>query len=132
MLPHLTFGLILTLFLWLPAAAQTDPDSSHISLEQAVHFLNPGGEDVVVKPGTYLIEQAEEWLRLTTGERTDAILIQAQSITHEDAVDSVQALSVEGEPDRHHVLLLFPGGHGMESVGTYSGIRSRAGVFLLF
>ena len=131
MLPHLTFGLVLILLFCLPNGAQSEQDTPHISLEQSVHFLSPGGDDVVVNPGTYLIEQREAWLRLTAGERTDAILIQAETITHGDSLESVQALSVEGESDRHHLLLLFPQGHGMESVGTYSGIRSRSGFSLL-
>jgi hypothetical protein len=111
--------------------ANVTKDHAEVILNQAVHFLSPGDDDVVVNPGTYQIEQAEEWLRLISGERTDAILIQAQPITHEERLASVQVLSVSGEEDRHHLLLLFPDGHGMESVGTYSGIRPRGGFSLL-
>jgi hypothetical protein len=130
-MPHLLIGLILVLIFCQPAGAQPEINEFHASLELTVHFLNPGGEDVVVNPGSYYVEPAEEWIRLISGERTDAILIQAQPITHGEKLDSAQLLSVPGEADRHHLLILFPNGTGLESVGTYSGIRPRGGLATL-
>ena len=51
--------------------------STTITLEQAVHFLNAEGSDVLVKPGTYQLEGTEQWLRLIPGERRDALLLEA-------------------------------------------------------
>jgi hypothetical protein len=51
--------------------------SATITLEKSVHFTTPDGSDVVVEPGTYTIEAAEEWLRLISGERRDALLLEA-------------------------------------------------------
>ena len=87
----LSLGIFLMLF--SPADAQTELPPIQIFLNHPVHFINPGGEDMVVNTGTYQIEQAEEWMRLIPGERTDAILLQAQSITHSDPLESAQPLS---------------------------------------
>ncbi len=124
----------LVLSLWLVSglatahAALSDPLTT-IELETPVHFLAPDGSDLMVDAGTYTIEPAEEWIRLMSGERHDAVLIEAKKGTHELELTEILALSVPGteddSQDLHHVILLLPNGNSLESTGTYSGIRPR-------
>ena len=111
------------------AKATGEVDPSSITLEQPVHFLTPDGSDVVIKPGTYEAEAAQEWIRLIPDERRNAILLEALPTTHEEALSSPIGLSLppgEGEnSDVHHLLLLLPDGTGLDAIGTYSGIRSK-------
>jgi hypothetical protein len=64
-----------------------------------------------------------------SGERHDALLIEARKGTHELELEQVMAMSVPGETedekDNHYVMLLLPGGQSLEATGTYSGIRAR-------
>ena len=91
--------------------------------------MAPDGSDLVVKAGTYGIEPAEEWIRLMSGERHDAVLIEANKGTHELELPEPLALSVSGtdddSQDLHHIILLLPNGESLESTGTFSGIRQR-------
>ncbi len=134
MLTMLSIGWFLSIgmggvfaILSIPAAGANTSKTSSIQLEQAVHFVTPGGENILVEPGTYEIERAEEWLRLIPGERRDAILIQAHATSHDKELKTPQALSVsDKDADQHQVLLLLPDGTGWEAIGSYSGLRSRA------
>ena len=109
-------------------AALKDPLTT-IDIETPVHFPSPDGSDLRVEAGTYAIEPAEEWIRLISGERHDALLIEAQKATHEMELEHAIAMSVPGESedqlDHHYVMLLLPGGQSLEATGTYSGIRPR-------
>ena len=55
-----------------------------VKLDQAIHFLAADGSDVLVRPGTYEVEAAEEWLRLVPGERRNALLLEAHQTQHDD------------------------------------------------
>lgn len=100
-----------------------------IELETAVHFLAPDGSDLLVEPGTYSVEAAEEWIRVVPSERHNALLIEANKGTHELELEQVMAMSEPGEADNekdnHYVMVLLPGGQSLEATGTYSGIRPR-------
>lgn len=103
---------------------------TRVMLEQPVHFLAPDGSDLVIKPGTYSVEPAEEWIRLMAGqERHDAQLIEARASSHTLELEHTLAMSLPGESeeeaDLHHILVLLPGGKSLEATGTYSGIRPR-------
>ena len=127
-------GLFLSFFLLSVVtnslAALVDPLTT-IELDTPVHFLTPDGSDLRVEAGTYTIEPAEEWIRLMSGERHNAVLIEANKGTHELELEQTMALSVSGESeeekDNHHVMLLLPNGQSLEATGTYSGIRARGG-----
>ena len=105
----------------------TNPQSSTIiTLERSVHFLTADGSDVVISPGTYLVESADEWLRLIPGERHDALLVEAEKSKHDKNITEPTAMGISGGDDAFLVTLLLPGGQSLEAIGTYSGIRSRA------
>jgi hypothetical protein len=106
------------------------PNLPTIVLDQRLHFLTVDGSDVVAEPGTYRVEQAgETQLRLVPTEGKEPLLIQAVRTTHEEALSAPMAVAILGEdelPDILHVVLVFPGGKGLDAVGSVSGVRSRA------
>jgi len=105
-----------------------------ITLDQKVHFTNAEGSDVVLDPGDYEVAAADDWLRVTPseGQTVDALLLEAQTATHEESLTAPLALSADGElPDTHHLALLLPGGKRLEAIGSYSGLRSRGTLSLL-
>jgi hypothetical protein len=129
---HVWFVLFITVgfFSFNPQsqAALSDPLTT-IELDTPVHFLASDGSDLVVEAGTYTIEPAEEWIRLMSGERHDAVLIEAKPGSHELEIEDTLSLSIPGtaggQADNHYVMLLLPGGQSLEATGTYSGLRPR-------
>lgn len=112
-----------------PALADTT-----VTLDQQVHFTTAEGSDIVLDAGSYAVEAADEWLLVTPseGQAVDALLLEAQSATHEESLTEPLTLSADGEqPDTHHLVLLLPGGKRLEAIGTYSGLRSRGTLSLL-
>ena len=110
-------------------ASPTD-ETTTITLEDSVHFLAPDGSDLLVEPGTYSVEAAEEWIRLIPGkERHDALLLEAKKQTHDVPMEIPIALSIPGstpeELNYHQIQLLLPDGTSLEALGTYDGIRPR-------
>jgi hypothetical protein len=99
--------------------------STSITLTNPVYFVTPDGSDVVVQPGTYTIEAAEGWLLVIPGERRDALLLEATRTQHNEDLKAAKAVSQSGEADEHRIVLLLPGGKGLEAIGSVSGVRSR-------
>ena len=106
-------------------ATETSP-APVVKIETAIHFLVTDGSDVLVQPGTYQLEVAEDWLRLVPGERRDALLLDAHQTQHEENLHAPKALLQEEERNEYRLALLLPGGTGLEAIGSVSGIRSRA------
>ncbi|MBI5855521.1 MAG: hypothetical protein HZB35_09905 [Nitrospirae bacterium] len=98
-----------------------------IELSKAVHFLTPGGEDVVVGPGTFEVEATEQGLRLKPkdGKPEDAKVIQAQGIPSTEPMEASKTVSETLGEDSHRVALLRADGTGLEAVGSFSGVRTR-------
>ena len=111
------------------AKATLDNPLTTVELDTPVHFLAPDGSDLRVEAGTYAIEPAEEWIRLMSGDRHDALLIEAAKGTHEMELEHTMGLSIPGETeeekDFHYVMLMLPNGQSLEATGTYSGVRPR-------
>ena len=120
----------LSIVLWLlPQMSSATVDSkaaSTLTIDKAVHFLMADGSDGVVGPGVYLVEDADEWLRIISGERRDAFLLEAVPIQHKEDLKDPKALLQPGETDEPRLVLLLPGGRGLEAIGSISGVRSRA------
>lgn len=96
-----------------------------VTLEKTTHFLTTDGSAVLVQPGTYAVEAAEEWLRLIPGERRNALLLKAHQTQHEEVLDAPKAV-IQEEGDEYGLVLLLPGGKGLEAIGSASVVRSRA------
>lgn len=125
----LTFLLGLVLCIFGSSPVQASEHTTTITLARSIHFLAPDGSDVLVPPGTYTVEQAEEWLRLIPGERHQAFLLEAEPSSHEENIKEPLAVLVPGEkeqiPDMQMVMLLLPGGQSLTAIGSLSGIRAR-------
>jgi hypothetical protein len=99
---------------------------STIEIEKAVHFLSLSGEDVVARSGTYMVEAEGTGLRLilTSGEPTDALVVEASPTQHSEELSHPVALSLPGInipgpiQDLHIIALLLPGGKGVDAVAT--------------
>lgn len=113
-------------------AALADPATLTMTLERPVFFIAPDETDIAAAAGTYRVQEAgPSALRLIPTELTAtsaAVQIQAMTITHEEPLTSPVALQVleEEQDDQVHLILLLPGGGGLDAVGSYSGTRSRA------
>ncbi|MGV7229989.1 MAG: hypothetical protein ACQ9IQ_15190 [Nitrospirales bacterium] len=129
---HFLRGLVWILLIVgssIPLIAEADQhEEVTISLERTIHFLNNQDTDIVVPPGCYTIhaDQPKELLVLHTENGEPWIQIKAQSIRHEEPIPTATPLSFSEEEDEHRILLLQSDGTGLETVGSYSGIHSRA------
>jgi len=99
-----------------------------ITIDRAIHFFNNEDTEVIVPPGRYAIhaDQSKGVLVLQATNREKSIQLEAHSISHEEPVPTATPLSFSEEEDEHRLLLLQPDGTGLEAVGSYSGIHSRA------
>ena len=106
--------------------AGTDAEPSHsIDVDKPVHFLSTKGEDIVVAPGTYLLESDDHGLKMTNETDGQSLLLHADSGTHDRVITEPKALSMSLEMDQHVFGLLLPDGKSLESVGSYSGVHPR-------
>jgi hypothetical protein len=99
-----------------------------LMLDRAIHFLNNEDTDVLVSPGHYAIhaDKPKGLLVLQPMNNGQSIQLKAQPINHEEPIPTATPLSFSEEEDEHRLLLLQPDGTGLEAVGSYSGIHSRA------
>lgn len=114
-----------------PPSAYAD---TTVTLEHPIHFTTAEGSDVILNAGTYTLEPAQEWIRITPSDSqaVDALLLEALPGSHEESLTTPLAISVQGEePDTHHLALLLPDGKRLEAIGSYSGLRSRGTLSLL-
>ncbi len=122
-------GALVLLTITVPVQASLVDSLTSIELEKSVYFQAPDGSSLLVEAGTYSVEPAEEWIRVMSGDRRDAVLIEARKGVHELELEQHMAMSLPGqseeEKDHHYLMLLQPGGQSLEATGTYSGIRAR-------
>lgn len=98
-----------------------------VILDRSIHFTGPDGSDVEAPAGTYHVESAgESRLRLTSSDGGSTLLIQAQSTTHTEAVDSPVSITVATDEDSIHLALLMPHRTALDALGSMSAVRSRA------
>ena len=101
-------------------------ESNIISLSHSVHFASTDGSDVMTPPDTYRVEAiSQTQLGLIQASNKMSRIVQAVETTHDR---DLSAPIVEQTTDADlatHVLLLFPGGRGLEAIGSPSGVRTR-------
>jgi hypothetical protein len=97
-----------------------------VSLDRPVHFTTPQATDTVAQAGTYRVQGgAPSQMTLVPLKTGTATLVDALSITHETDIAEPIALYVRDDEKFPHVVLLLPGGQGLEAVGSYDGSRAR-------
>lgn len=101
-------------------------DPAQIQLKQVLHFAAPDGTDIAVQPGIYRVEQAADArLRLNSKAGGQAIVINAETMSETPQVPVPIALGKLFEPDAYNLILLLPGGTGLQSYASTSGVVSR-------
>lgn len=107
--------------------SMTAREDTVVSLDRAVHFAGAEDRDVSVPSGKYRVEteSGAQWLRLVPLNGAAPMILRAESVTHTETLDHMLAISVLREDETLHLVLLSPGGQGLEAVGSYSGLRSR-------
>ena len=114
----------------LVIASEDFADESSVSLEKGVYVVTADGSNYFLASGSYHLVAAPPWIRIvpTDGQKTDTVLLESTELPNEESVSSPVALSLQGDrEDTHHFIVLLPNGKRFETIGTYSGIRSRAG-----
>ena len=97
-----------------------------VSLDRAVHFTTPDGTDTVASPETYQVLAAgQDRLKLVAVKGTRTLIVDALATHHDEVIATPIALYVQDDEKFPHVVLLLPGGTGLEAVGSYDVIRSR-------
>ena len=97
-----------------------------VSLDRPVHFTTPQATDIVAQAGTYRVQAGEpSQMKLVALKASTAMVVDALNITHETDIAEPIALYVRDDEKFPHVVLLLPGGQGLETVGSYDGSRTR-------
>jgi hypothetical protein len=99
-----------------------------ITIDKSVHFIAPDGNDVVVPPGDYGVDEVNKQLHLTTLADARTVSIDARESTHLQQVDLPVAVTIAGEGESSDLLLvvlLMPDQTSFETFGSYSGVRGR-------
>jgi hypothetical protein len=97
-----------------------------VLLDRPVHFTTPETTDTVAQAGTYRVETGEpSQMKLVALKHSTAMVIDALNIRHDTDIAEPIALYVRDDEKFPHVVLLLPGGQGLEAVGSYDGSRAR-------
>jgi hypothetical protein len=103
-----------------------------ISFQEKVAFISPGGEEIVSSLGTYRVEAVgQAALRLVPFEKSEVLVIKAQSTKHEEHFDFPVALMAVDDEYLFHVVLLLPQQKGLEAIGSSRRGRFRGSPELL-
>ncbi len=94
--------------------------------ENALHFTAEDGAAVLVPPGLYGVELGGGNTFVLTPEKGEGLTILAYPTVHDEQLFATSLLADQTSSDEVHILLLFEGGKGLDAVGSYSGVRSRA------
>jgi hypothetical protein len=109
--------------------AYEPPDASPtIELPSATHFTASDGSDVFVTAGVYRVEGvAGTNLRLWSDAPLGTYEIFGISFTHQEPLTTPLAFAVreERQMDTVHLLLLLPGGMGIDAAGHGAGVQTR-------
>ena len=62
---------------------------------------------------------------MKNNKKKEAFLVQAVPTNHRDKIPSPVALYIPDEENIPHIVLLLPGGKGLEAIGSFSEVRTR-------
>ena len=97
-----------------------------IALDKPAYFSTIEGGTLLAPAGQYVVEPVDEsHLRLTSEHSTAPLVIAAVLQTHDIDIPTPFVLAFSQKEDEPHVVLLLPGGHALDAVGTFSGVQSR-------
>lgn len=110
------------------AEKNVSQDPTQIEIKQSLHFSAHNGDDVLVQPGTYRVQQvSDSELRLVSSTAASPILVAAY-VTHSDSdVPKPVAMGTLFESEAYYLVLLLPDHRAFETYGSISGVQSRGG-----
>src|SRR5262249_18383398 len=120
----------LTLFVAAPGPllladqSGTPRSLSSVEMPYSLHFTGSDGSDIVVPAGTYALHRGSQTqLRLIADDNQFGLAVQAVTITHVESLEMPVAVTFTGTgSDDVHLLLLFPGGEGLDATGSMTGV----------
>lgn len=125
---------LLAICLWsvlgLPMMGHAEEDPAKITLDKAVHFTAPNGDDLLIPAGIYAVAGDQDTIRLTSSNQEAAMVIAAQRASHDQPLDFAVAIAIPGgeeAPDGLFLGLLLPDRTSLEATGSFSGVRGRGG-----
>jgi len=111
-----------------PSAQELTEDFSlpAVTLEQALHFSTPDGNDVLVPGGTYGLESGSAFSLVLIPDTAGApITIQADEVPFDEELSAPVARVIPREDQTTHIMLLMPTGKGLDSIGVINAVESR-------
>lgn len=98
-----------------------------VQLDRPIHFTTPQAVDTVAEAGTYQVEAKETSVLHLLALKTNAeTAVDAVHISHATDIAEPVALYIKDDERFPHVVLLLPGGKGLDAVGSYDGTRPRS------
>lgn len=125
--PALGFVICLTAAVYV--AAQDQPLLASLVFDQPLHFLKKDGGDILLAPGLYRLEAAQEHqLGLLPETAAGPIIVEAVELHHDKELTAPEVGTLATDEDTVHVVLFLPGGKALDAVGSRSGVRARSGL----
>ena len=117
--------------------SDSEQEAGPVEIEQVVefdremHFLSKEGTDIALPAGSYYVDPVQDGIRFKSAdqEEAEAVIVEAETTTHEQTVEAPESVSIKEGDDQQVVLILMPEGKGLQAVGTISGIQSRGRMF---
>ena len=104
----------------------SSPTLPTVLIDRPVYFVSPDGSDTVTTPGLYeVMPSGESDLRLIQSHGHGEFLIRATPFTYDEEVASPVAIAVPDNESDYHVVLLRPGGTGLDAAGSITQVRPR-------
>jgi hypothetical protein len=97
-----------------------------VIFDRPVHFSTLDATDTVADPDTYRVVAGKpHGLKLVPSKGKPPLFIDALTTSHQESISSPVALYVRYDDKYPHVVLLLPGGEGLEALGSYDAARAR-------
>lgn len=128
---YLIAALVGTALGWSTLPTVAEITVSTVTLDRAIFFTLPDGNEVVAEAGTYTVQPGgDSRLHLIAKKSSASLEILAAPMSHEQVMDVPMALALgeEGREEALHVILLLPGGSGWDAMGYSTTIRGRGTV----
>jgi hypothetical protein len=104
----------------------SSPTLPTVLIDRPVYFTHRDGSDTVVTTGLYEVTpDGQSALRLIPSQRHEGFVIQATPFTYEEELLSSVAIAVPDNESDYHVVLLRPGGTGLDAAGSLTQVRPR-------
>jgi len=101
-------------------------DQDSITIANTMYFLDQEGRYVIASPGMYLVRSRENsYLVLIPNQGRQALILQARTTDHHETLSEPVALTLADQQSDVYVVLLQPGGKGLEAMGAATPVRLR-------